>query len=209
MAEIYYMRRKTMKKLSLVLAAAMLIAMFAFTGCGKSDGDSDLNAFYESVDADYSYDVMQKLISFQTNEDLGFRTAGSAAEKEAAEYIEDEMKAIGLENVNKEPVTVDSFTFKNADLRYENNGNENKIEMAMFQSTYKAKNEEVEIVYAGKGTAEDYEDLDVNGKIVLIDINQADEWWINWPSYQAKVKGAKAVIAVNVDGYCTYSEDTL
>ena len=54
MAEIYYMRRKTMKKLSLVLAAAMLIAMFAFTGCGKSDGDSDLNAFYESVDADYS-----------------------------------------------------------------------------------------------------------------------------------------------------------
>ena len=31
MAEIYYMRRKTMKKLSLVLAAAMLIAMFAFT----------------------------------------------------------------------------------------------------------------------------------------------------------------------------------
>lgn len=209
MAEIYYIRRKTMKKLSLVLAAAMLIAMFAFTGCGKSDGDSDLNAFYESVDADYSYDVMQKLISFQTNEDLGFRTAGSAAEKEAAEYIEDEMKAIGLENVNKEPVTVDSFTFKNADLRYENNGNENKIEMAMFQSTYKAKNEEVEIVYAGKGTAEDYEDLDVNGKIVLIDINQADEWWINWPSYQAKVKGAKAVIAVNVDGYCTYSEDTL
>ena len=115
-----------MKKLSLVLAAVMLIAMFAFTGCGKSDGDSDLNAFYESVDADYSYDVMQKLISFQTNEDLGFRTAGSAAEKEAAEYIEDEMKAIGLENVNKEPITVDSFTFKNADLRYENNGNENK-----------------------------------------------------------------------------------
>ena len=102
-----------MKKLSLVLAAAMLIAMFAFTGCGKSDGDSDLNAFYESVDADYSYDVMQKLISFQTNEDLGFRTAGSAAEKEAAEYIEDEMKAIGLENVNKSGIYSRSNCRKN------------------------------------------------------------------------------------------------
>ena len=65
MAEIYYMRRKTMKKLSLVLAAAMLIAMFAFTGCGKSEGDSDLNAFYESVDADYSYDVCRNLFHFR------------------------------------------------------------------------------------------------------------------------------------------------
>ena len=47
----------------------------------------------------------------------------------------------------------------------------------------------------GKGTAEDYENVDVTGKLVLIDINQNEEWWINSPAYQAHVKGAKAVLA--------------
>jgi len=36
----------------------------------------------------------------------------------------------------------------------------------------------------------------VAGKIVLAEINQRDEWWINFPVYQAHEKGAKALIAV-------------
>lgn len=35
-----------------------------------------------------------------------------------------------------------------------------------------------EIVYVGQGTMWDYEGLDVTGKIVLVDINQRDDWWI-------------------------------
>ena len=60
---------------------------------------------------------------------------------------------------------------------------------------------ELEIVYAGKGTADDLAELDIEGKLVLIDINQREEWWINYAAYQAHLKGAAAVIAVQESGY--------
>ena len=56
-------------------------------------------------------------------------------------------------------------------------------------------------MYLGKGTEADYEGTDVTGKLVLVDINQRDEWWINYPVYQAHLKGAAAVIAVQCGGY--------
>ena len=56
-------------------------------------------------------------------------------------------------------------------------------------------------MYLGKGTEADYEGKDVTGKLVLVDINQRDEWWINYPVYQAHLKGAAAVIAVQCGGY--------
>lgn len=209
-----------MKKKLLALFLALTL-VFCTAACGSpentqppvvpeaTEGDADLAAYIRCVDAGYSYDLMKTLIGFQTNEDLGFRTAGSSAELEAADFLESEMKAIGLENVYKEPITVDTFTFKNADLTYAAEDGEKTIEMAMFQTTCQTENEEVEIVYLNEGTAADYENTDVTGKIVLLDINQLDNWWINWPAYQARVKGARAIIAVNNDGYCTYSEDTV
>ena len=57
------------------------------------------------------------------------------------------------------------------------------------------------MVYLGRGTAEQYENIDVTGKLVLIDINQREEWWINFPVYQAHLKGAAALIAVQDNGY--------
>lgn len=43
--------------------------------------------------------------------------------------------------------------------------------------------------------------MDVEGKLVLIDINQRDGWWINFPVYQAHIKGAAALVAVQEQGY--------
>ncbi|MDO4545301.1 MAG: M28 family peptidase [Bacillota bacterium] len=205
---------KSKWKLLLGLTVCIVMALFCFTACGgdqdSAEVDPEFQAFYDAVDVDYSRGLMDDLLSFTTNEDLGFKTAGSEAELAAADFLVGELETIGVQNVRKEEATIDTFTFKNADLKYTaKNGKEKQVEMAMFQTTYVAQDEEVEIVYAGDGTAADYENLDVNGKIVLIDIDQNSNWWINWPAYQAKVKGAKAVIAVNVDGYCTYSEDTL
>ncbi len=167
-------------------------------------------AFYDCVDPAYSLGVMEKLRSFTTNDDLGFRTAGSSAELAAGDYLVSEFEAIGLANVHKDEVTVDKWEFKNADLTYQGvDGADTTIELAAFHVQYAANDEELTLVYAGKGTEADYEKLNVQDKIVLVDIDQLNEWWINWPAYQAKVKGAKAIIAVNVDGYCTYSEDTV
>ena len=60
-----------------------------------------------------------------------------------------------------------------------------------------------------KGTELDYKDIDVKNKLVLVDINQRDEWWINFPVYQAHLKGAKALIAVQQGGYGEIDEDAL
>ncbi len=57
-----------------------------------------------------------------------------------------------------------------------------------------------DLVYLKKGTAKDYENIDVKGKLVLIEINQREEWWFNYPVYQAHLKGAKALIAVQSRG---------
>lgn len=64
-------------------------------------------------------------------------------------------------------------------------------------------------MYLGKGTAADYEGKDVTGKLVLVDINQRDEWWINYPVYQAHLKGAAALIAVQSGGYGEIDDEAL
>ena len=64
-------------------------------------------------------------------------------------------------------------------------------------------------MYAGRGTLQDYEGMDVTGKLVLVDINQRDEWWINYPVYQAHLKGAAAVIAAQTGGYGEVDERAL
>lgn len=164
---------------------------------------------YDSIDIEFSKKVMEDLIGFGSCS-MGFHLAGSSSELAAADYLYETYKKIGLVNVKKDEVILDSFEFKGARIRYlDSTGNQHEIDMASYHTTYQAENEEIEIVYLGKGTDKDYEGIDVSGRVVLIDIDQLNEWWINWPAYQAKVKGAKAVIAANIDGFCTYSDDTV
>ncbi len=42
-----------------------------------------------------------------------------------------------------------------------------------------------------------------------MEINQRDEWWINYPVYQAHLKGAAAVIAVQSGGYGEIDDEAL
>ena len=51
--------------------------------------------------------------------------------------------------------------------------------------------------------------MDVNGKLVLIDINQAEDWWINFPTYEAGLRGAAGVICVNVGGFGQVGDNVL
>lgn len=49
----------------------------------------------------------------------------------------------------------------------------------------------------------------MKGKLVLIEINQREEWWINYPVYQAHLKGAAALIAVQSRGYAQIDDTAL
>ena len=166
--------------------------------------------FSKHVDLNYTLGLMEKLISFKSNPDLGYRTSGSAAEIAAGDFLHEEMKRIGLKNVHKDAVVVDTFEFKRADISYKMaNGNIRKFLLSSFQARCLAENEKIKIVYVNKGRDIDYENIDVEGKYVLIDINMVDDWWVNWPITQAKVKKAKGGIIVQVGGYCSWSKDTL
>lgn len=173
---------------------------------------SDLQlAYLEKVDATYSYNISNKLAEYKTNETLGYRPAGSSAELAAGDMLFEEMKSIGLQDVTKDEFTVDTWEFEKAILSFiDENGEEKNFELGGYQTQFVTNGpQEFELVYANKGTAADLEDLDVEGKLVLIDINQSDEWWINYPAYQAYLKGAAAIIAAQDGGYSEISPDAL
>ena len=159
--------------------------------------------FLKALDLSYSYRLAKQMEKPRTNPVLGFRTAGSKAEFETGELLVREMKEIGLKDVTKDRVEVDVWEFHHALLSFQDQeGKEYRFQLGAYQTQFDTHGpREFSMVYVGKGTARDYEGLDVRGKLVLSDINQRDEWWINFPVYQAKLKGAAALIAVQNQGY--------
>jgi hypothetical protein len=55
----------------------------------------------------------------------------------------------------------------------------------------------------------DYEDVDVTGKIVLIDIDQRANWWITYPMLEAEFQGAAAIMSAQVSGFSEIADDAL
>ena len=155
-------------------------------------------AVIKNIDTDYSYQLAKRMEQFRSNEKLGYRPAGSKAEFLTGEMLKDEMQKLGLSDVCKNAVTVDGWEFKNAELTFETKeGKRHTALLGAYQTDFVTDGEQAfSLMYLGKGTEADYEGKDVTGKLVLVDINQRDEWWINYPVYQAHLKGAAAVIAV-------------
>ena len=165
----------------------------------------------KNLDIDYSYRLAKRMEQFRTNPVLGYRPAGSRAEFETGEMLKQEMEAIGLSDVRKDAVKVDGWEFKKAVLSYSGEDvTHHEIQLGAYQTTFVTDGpKEFSLMYLGKGTASDYEGKDVTGKLVLVDINQRDEWWINYPVYQAHLKGAAALIAVQSGGYGEIDDEAL
>lgn len=163
------------------------------------------------LDIPYSYELAKRMETYRCNPVLGYRSAGSEAEFLTGEMLKREMEAIGLSQVTKDEITVDGWEFRKAVLYVlDENGKKHEIQLGAYQTNCVTDGaEEYPLVYVGKGTELDYKDIDVKNKLVLVDINQRDEWWINFPVYQAHLKGAKALIAVQQGGYGEIDEDAL
>ena len=160
-------------------------------------------ALKQAVDMGYSYGLARRMEEYKTNPVLGYRTAGSGAERETGEMLYREMEALGLSGVCRDKIQVDSWEFERAVMRFtDRNGREHRFQLGAYQTQFCTEGfQEFTIIYLEKGTARSYEGVDVKGKLVLIDINQREEWWINFPVYQAYLKGAAALIAVQEQGY--------
>lgn len=165
----------------------------------------------EAMDIEGSYELARRMEIPRTNPALGYRTAGSRAEWETGELLFEEMKKAGLKDVRKDGVKVDGWEFHHAILRYQDKkGEGHEFQLGAYQTEFQTKGfETFPMVYLGRGTASSYENVDVKGKLVLIEINQREEWWINFPVYQAHLKGAAALIAVQDQGYGEIHETAL
>ena len=66
------------------------------------------------TDTGYSYDLAKRMEQYRTNPVLGYRTAGSRAELETGGMLVREMESLGLADVHKDRITVDSWEFEKA-----------------------------------------------------------------------------------------------
>ena len=207
-----------MKKQLLVLLAGALL----FSGCTatqtpaeetkeekeEATETSGLTQLSAALDSQYAYGVTKSISELGDNPDVGNRSCGSEAEYQAGEIIIDELKKIGYEPVVEE-FESDTWSFNKGRVYYtDENGEEQYLLLGGF-ATNLTFDGEVQVVYVGKGTEADYEGKDVTGKVVLLDIDQANEWWVNHPAYEANLHGALCALICNVDGYATYDDDTI
>lgn len=175
------------------------------------NGESLQKKILQNLDVKYSYELAKRMEQFKSHPVLGYRPAGSRAEFETGEMLKSEMERLGLSEVTKDAVTVDGWEFHKATLSYQNaSGEAAAVELGAYQTTFVTGGpKEFSLMYLGKGTEKDYAGKDVTGKLVLVEINQRDEWWINYPVYQAHLKGAAALIAVQSGGYGEIDDEAL
>ena len=202
--------------LPLLLAGALTLSVTACTAAAPKESPAaapaDPEAAYESflnaVSPDYAYDIAYELTTNPDffNSELGGRTAGSDAEHAAADYLVQTMEEIGLSDVEKVAADCDRWQFNGASFTVDG------VSYPVYSyATASTPSEGItaEVVYVGKGTMWDYEGLDVTGKIVLIDIDQRNDWWITYPMLEAQHQGAAAILAANVGGFSQIADDAL
>lgn len=169
------------------------------------------DAFLEAVDLGFAKRLNAQLPTFSNNP-LGFRTAGSAAERAAAEWLAEQMEAIGLQEVQLESFPVDTWDYRGGHIDFTpTEGDPFRLDemVALANATFTADTPITgEVIYVGDGTRQDYEGIDATGKIVVADVDM-NSWWLAQPAYEAYVQGAQAILMDVVGGYTMGSDDAI
>ena len=188
----------TVKRLQRLLFSLILLIVLP----APADDTIGSAAFDRAVDKLFAEGYPQGLVTYfcslGTNPDLGFRWAGTPAERAVGDRVAAEMRAMGLSNVRLEPVPVDVFEFEKASVAVGGR--------IMAASTIAGVPPTPEggvtapIVYVKGGTASDFDAAgDVTGKLVLVDAKMS-LWWFTWPAFEAGHRKAAGVI-------CTYTPE--
>lgn len=199
----------------LSFAIILVLVLGMLSACGGGGGgsvtppeDSIYSAYLDAVDVDFAYDVGVELAENPEyhNSPIGTRTAGSDAEHRAADYLVGVMESIGLADVEKVGVDVDKWQFNGASILVDGDDQEILLHSYATEATPK-EGIHAEVIYVGDGTMDDYEGLDVKGKIVLCDVNQRDNWWVTMPMLEAWHQGAAALLAASTEGFSEISDE--
>jgi len=178
--------------------AAILIGLWPGGAC-RSGARPSFDAAVDAIFAKgFPRELEEYFCSLGTNPELGFRWAGTTAERAVSERVAQEMKAMGLANVRLEPVPVDVFEFEEASLTVAGR----RIVASTVAGVPPTGPEGITapVVYVGGGTAADLDAAgDVAGKIVLVDL-KLSSWWLTLPAFEAAERQAAGIV-------CTYTPD--
>ena len=165
-------------------------------------------SYLDTVSTDFGYDIAYTLSMDPAyhNSALGGRTAGSAAEHRAADYLVSVMEEIGLTEVEKQAAACDLWQFNGASLSI---GDEEYAVYSYATAATPPEGIEAEVIYLGDGTMWDYEGVDAKGKIVLVDIDMRSNWWVTYPMLEAQFRGAAAILSANTGGFSQVAGDAL
>jgi hypothetical protein len=218
--------RRNYRRIAVVISVVMLFAAVLMSACSgeKKDepkgepkaepvvDDSGIAAEYsdyvKAIDTKYAYDLAVKITEGDeyNNSPMGDRQSGSDAEHATADLLETEMKALGLEDVEKLPTPVDKWQFNGASIKVD--GIDDEIALHSYATAGTPKDGiDAEIIYLGKGTEADYDGIDAKGKIILVDVDQRAEWWPTYPQLEAEAHGAAAILEAPVSGFSEIADD--
>jgi len=125
-----------------------------------------------------------------------FRTCGSAAEHEGADFLVAEFESIGLQGVAKEPFPVHAYETRGASVQIVAPTPSEEMLATGYTGIDGTPPGGVtaEAVYVGLGRKQDYEGVDVTGKIVLVDVSEYEMYWLQFPHMEARVQGAIGMV---------------
>jgi hypothetical protein len=139
---------------------------------------------------------------------LGFRALGTPEDQETAQYLADQMTAIGLEDVAVESFTGDAWRFESGSVAVSGGGLDRTFPATSNAGVPGTPSGGVsgKVVPVGYGTRSEYKGLDVEGKIVFAwwDYDRLGIW-PNYIAYEAEIHGAKAVIMASAPDHAWYS----
>lgn len=163
-------------------------------------------------DVEYIHELTKEL-SLMGNDggEYGFRVSGSSGEMKVARRIEEEMKKIGLKDVHMDEFPVHSWEFLSGKLEVITDDGTVEMDMSSYcgiKGTDKG-GLTAEIIDVGMGTAEDYEDKDVRGKIVFCTFDISEDYWISAPVCQAEARGAAGCIISYAGDFYGTKEDAI
>jgi Iap family predicted aminopeptidase len=174
-------------------ALGFLLLLLIAVGCSESE-ESVAPRFDSAVEdliaQGFPQEIETHLNSLGTSE-LGYRLGGTSAGNAGAEYLAERMREMGLRRVRLEPVPVDAWEVKGASVTV----GSRSMTCSQFPGVRPtpAGGITAEVVYVEGGAAANYEDKNVEGKIVLVDL-MLDSWWLNLPAHEATLRGAAAVV---------------
>ncbi|MGB2581856.1 MAG: M28 family peptidase [Thermoplasmata archaeon] len=197
------MNRGASSSVLVALSIAFLVAL-PVTTAGDDPKQVDWTALVvERLDMEYAEEIIEEVCAIGDSP-LGFRGAGGPADHKAADYIVKEMRKIGLDDIDKEPVPLSAWEFREAYLDVPGIGKMTAASFGGFpgtddQSTKKVHEAIVEeIVWVGNGYDSDYDGKEVEGKIVLANWIGYD-FWVDSIAFGAWEHGAAGIVITTID----------